>query len=119
MDQPMSSPTDRATGPSLADRLLHATTPAQVADVLLDSDIAMTAPGACLLWSSNWPQAIESYPSPGLQPEVLSAATAAVHASRDGGDGPEHACVLCDQESGVAVLYSSEPIRQASRSALQ
>jgi diguanylate cyclase (GGDEF)-like protein len=119
MDEPMSSPTVRSTAPSLADRLLHATTPAQVADVLLDSDIAMAAPGACLLWSSNWPQAIESYPSPGLQPEVLSAATAAVHASRNRGDGPEHACVLCDQESGVAVLYSTGPIQMASRSALQ
>ena len=104
--------------PSLPDRLLRATTPAQVADVLLDSDIA-TAPGACLLWSSNWPQAIESYPSPALQPEILASATAAVQSARDGTVRPADTYVLCDQESGVAVLHAGQPIDPAASTALQ
>ena len=116
----MSSFNDQAGDrPSLADRLLHATTPAQVSDVLLDSDIAITAPGGCLLWSSNWPQSIESYPSPSLDPEVLAAAASALQASRDGNAGPAATHVLCDQESGVAVLHSKRPIDAASLAALQ
>jgi diguanylate cyclase (GGDEF)-like protein len=116
----MSSYTDPAHDePSLADRLLHATTPAQVADVLLDSDIAITAPGACLLWSCNWPQSIESYPSPSLDPGMLATASAAVQAARDGNPLPAGAHVLCDQESGVAVLCCGQPVDGASAAALQ
>src|SRR5512133_266093 len=52
---------ERAT---LADRLLHATTPEQVVDVLLESHPDMAAAGACVLWSGNWPASIQSYPQP-------------------------------------------------------
>ena len=76
-------PSQRPVPNSLADRLLHATTPSQVADVLLDDGIASLHPGTCLLWSNQWPQAIEAYPSPCVPPEALAAATAAVFAVGD------------------------------------
>ncbi|MEO6137885.1 MAG: EAL domain-containing protein [Luteimonas sp.] len=95
---------------AFADRLLHATTPAQVADVLLDGDLdalggSTPAPGTCVLWSSRWPQAIEAYPSPCLEADALAAAMAAVQALRDGTASTPSTQVLCDQDSAVAVLH--------------
>src|SRR3954464_12615938 len=46
-------PSQRPVRTSLADRLLHATTPSQVADVLLDDGVASAQPGTCLLWSNH------------------------------------------------------------------
>ena len=93
---------ERAT---LADRLLHATTPGQVADVMLEGTAAASASGTCLMWSGSWPHAIEAYPSPCLDPAALSAANAALLALRSGGDAPTNTHVLCDQEGVTAVLY--------------
>ena len=101
--------------PGLADRLLHATTPAQVADVLIDGDVALAISGASLLWSSRWPQDIEAYPSPYVQPDALTAAIAAVQAARDGAPTSGHTQVLCDQDSGVAVLHAPQPIEEIGR----
>ena len=112
-------PSHTAAPPALADRLLHATTPAQVADVLLDGDVALAAPGTCLLWSSRWPQGIEAYPSPSLQPGMLAAATAAVQAAREGTPASAHTQVLCDQDSAVAVLHAPQAIEASSAAALQ
>jgi len=44
--------------PTLADRLLHATTPEQVADVMLEGTAALSASGTCVMWSGNWPHSI-------------------------------------------------------------
>jgi diguanylate cyclase (GGDEF)-like protein len=95
---------------AFADRLLHATTPAQVADVLLDGDLdalggSTLSPGTCVLWSSRWPQAIEAYPSPCVEADVLAAAMAAVQALRDGTPSAPSTQVLCDQDSAIAVLH--------------
>ncbi|HEX2597001.1 MAG TPA: bifunctional diguanylate cyclase/phosphodiesterase, partial [Luteimonas sp.] len=112
-------PSQRLVQTSLADRLLHATTPSQVADVLLDDGIA-AHPGASLLWSNQWPQAIEAYPSPCVSPEALAAAHAAVNASRDGDGGRrDGACVLCDEHSSVAVLCTPRPIDPDKAAALK
>jgi diguanylate cyclase (GGDEF)-like protein len=104
---------------SLADRLLHATTPSQVAEVLLDGDVAMAAPGTCLLWSTHWPQGIEAHPLHCLRTEALAAAAAAVNAAREGSTVAPAARVLCDQEGGVAVLYAPERLDTDASSALR
>ena len=104
---------------SLADRLLHATTPSQVAEVLLDGDIALAAPGTCLLWSTHWPQGIEAHPLHCLAPQALTAATAALNASRAGDEAPPGARVLCDQEGGVAVLCAPELLEPGNSAALR
>ncbi len=95
---------------AFADRLLHAITPAQVAEVLLDGDLdalggSTLAPGTCVLWSSRWPQAIEAYPSPCVEADVLASAMAAVQALCDGKPSAPSTQVLCDQASTVAVLH--------------
>ena len=105
--------------PILAESLLHATTPAQVADVLLQGDAALAQPGTCLLWSRAWPQGIEAAPSPDLRPEVLAAANAAVQAARDGLPARPDTQVLCDQDSGVAVLHAPLPIDAGATAALR
>ncbi len=92
---------ERAT---LADRLLHAITPEQVADVMLESDAALAAPGACVLWSDNWPHAITSYPSPYLEPRVLAAAHAALQEWRERATPSATTHVLCDKDGATAVL---------------
>ncbi len=96
---------------AFAGRLLNATTPAQVADVLLDGDLdalgnSALARGTCVLWSSRWPQAIEAYPSPCLEAEALTAAMAAVQRLRDGLPSAPGVRVLCDQDSAIAVLHA-------------
>ena len=103
----------------LADRLLHATTPTQVADVLFDGDDALTAPGTCLLWSTHWPQGVEAYPSPCVQPDALAAAIAAVYATRDGASTPGHTQVLCDQDNVVAILHAPQAIQASSAAAMR
>jgi GAF domain-containing protein len=90
---------------TLADRLLHATTPEQVIDVLLESSPDLAAAGACVLWSGNWPGAIQSYPPPYIENAVLASAHAALHASRDGEASPIDAHVLCDGDGATAVLH--------------
>jgi diguanylate cyclase (GGDEF)-like protein len=110
MDTRMSDSTCESEAASLADRLLHATTPSQVAAVLLDGDGAPAEAGTCLFWSNQWPQNIESYPSPALEPAALAAATQALGAAREGRDRPPQACVLCDRDGGVAVLHESQAI---------
>lgn len=89
---------------SLADRLLHATTPVQVADVLLDSCTVLAVPGTCVLWSTAWPNGIEAYPSPSIDPVAVAAANVALRAFRDGGAPPDGTHVLCDQDGATAVL---------------
>ena len=93
---------ERAT---LADRLLHATTPGQVADVMLEGTAALSASGTSLMWSGNWPHAIEAYPSPRLEPDALAAANVALLAARNGGNPPATTHVLCDQDGATAILY--------------
>ena len=100
---------------TFANRLLHATTPAQVADVLLNGELdalgsITMAPGTCILWASRWPQAIEAYPSPCLEAEALAAAMAAVEAQRNGAASAPGTRVLCDQDSAVAVLHAPQAI---------
>ena len=98
---------------TFADRLLHATTPSQVVDVLLDGDLAALgsntlAPGNCILWASRWPQAIEACPSPCVDAQALAAAMAAVEAHRMGAVSVPDTRVLCDQDGAVAVLYAPQ-----------
>ena len=93
---------ERAT---LADRLLHATTPAQVADVMLEGTAAVSASGTCVMWSGNWPHSIDAYPSPCLEPDALAAANAALQALRGGEEPPAKTHVLCDQDGSTAILY--------------
>src|SRR6478672_5939887 len=93
---------ERAT---LADRLLHATTPEQVADVMLEGTAALSASGTCVMWSGNWPHSIDAYPSPCLEPDALAAANAALLAVRAGGEPPAKTHVLCDQDGATAILY--------------
>ena len=113
-------PSQHRAGTSLADRLLHATTPSQVADVLLDDGIASTHPDTCLLWSNQWPQAIECYPSPCVPPDALAAASAAVNAAREGGSAHHAgAWLLCDQDSSVAVLCTPQAIDADKADALR
>ena len=112
-------PNQRPVQPSLADHLLHATTPSQVADVLFDDGIASTHPGTCLLWSNHWPQAVEGYPSPCVPADALAAANAAVNAARTGGPVHAGAWVLCDQDSSVAVLCTPQSIDDDKANALR
>jgi diguanylate cyclase (GGDEF)-like protein len=93
---------ERAT---LADRLLHAITPEQVADVMLESDPALSAPGTCVLWSDNWPHAITAYPEPSLDPGVLAAAHAALPEQRELAEPSATTHVLCDKDGATAVLH--------------
>ncbi|MDB6164021.1 MAG: diguanylate cyclase protein, partial [Xanthomonadaceae bacterium] len=95
---------ERAT---LADRLLYATTPAQVAGVLLDGNgtPAPAPAGASVLWSGRWPQAIEAYPSPCLEPQALAAANAALQALANGIRPAAGTHVLCDKDGAAAVLH--------------
>jgi diguanylate cyclase (GGDEF)-like protein len=93
---------ERAT---LADRLLHAITPEQVADVMLDSDASLAPSGTCVLWSDNWPHGIASYPSPSLDPGVLAAAHAALQDWRDRSQASDTTHVLCDADGATAVLH--------------
>jgi diguanylate cyclase (GGDEF)-like protein len=92
-------------GVTLADRLLHATTPAQVAEVLLDGAGVPAGAGTCVLWSGRWPQSIDSYPSPSTDAEALAAANASLKATREGNASPPRTHVLCDQDGATAVLH--------------
>ena len=107
---------ERAT---LADRLLHAITPEQVADVMLESDPALASPGTCVLWSDNWPHAIASYPSPCLEPCVLAAAHAALKDWRERATPSATTRVLCDKDGATAVLHLPAANETLSASGLQ
>ncbi len=109
-----------ASGPALADRLLQATTPAQVAGVLLDSKAAMAPAGTCVLWSSVWPDGIEGVPAHCIQDAAIVAdAIAAVRASRKAGGTSLRNEVLCDQDATVAVLHVPQSVDTLSPEALQ
>ena len=117
---PTSSSDLSISDPALAERLLHATTPAQVASILIEGSATLLTAGTCLLWSSQWPDAIESMPQDCAgNPEQLASATAALEAVRAGNGPPSHMRVLCDQDAMVAVLHSQPAVDPASPAALQ
>ena len=64
-----------------------------------------------MLWSSRWPQGIESLP-PGCADNsaILAAATAAVQAGREGGSALAHTRVLCDHNAAVAVFHAVDSL---------
>ncbi len=105
---------------TLGDRLLLATTPAQVAGVLLDSDCQLSTPGNCVLWSSRWPQDIASLPAGcSNDPEMTATALAAVQAERSGASAHERTHVLCDQDTAVAVWHAPGLVTASATTKLQ
>lgn len=72
-----------------------------------------------MLWSSRWPQAIEAYPSPCVEPDALVAVMAAVQNARDGIAGSANTKVLCDQDNAIAVLHAPQAVTLSSAEALQ
>ena len=96
----------------LAIRLLRATTPAEVAAVLFDDLPELRDRGACLLWSTHWPDGIVGYPA-GLR-EAEAKADLQRQAPIDfleqarAGVGPESLRLLHDDgDASVAVLHAT------------
>ena len=99
---------------TLADRLLHARTPEDVAGVLLDSGGALSGPGTCVLWSHAWP-----HPAGCVDDGVLAAAGEALRLQRIGRETGAHAHVLCDQDNVTAILHVPHAEGLALRTDLQ
>jgi GAF domain-containing protein len=91
-------------GPELAAALLRATAPAQVARALLDAGPLPAS--SRVLWSSQWPRALESLP-PGLDDEQRGALLDAVASARSGLTGAGDAIRILhdDGDAQVAVLH--------------
>ncbi|MGH8025843.1 MAG: diguanylate cyclase domain-containing protein, partial [Pseudoxanthomonas sp.] len=81
-----------------ATRLLRAATPAEVAEVLLQTDRL-----ASVLWSTHWPRDIVCHPA---EPDeaLLAEALDAVAAARDGGILPAHLRILHDDGDQMAAV---------------
>jgi diguanylate cyclase (GGDEF)-like protein len=86
----------------LAIRLLHATTPAEVAQVLLQ--VGPRAHGSCVLWSTHWPRDIACHPAQPRDATMTMAAIDAVLEARSGGVLPAHLRVLVDDGDRMAAV---------------
>jgi diguanylate cyclase (GGDEF)-like protein len=103
MDHPGAG--DAPATAALAERLLRASTPEEVASILLDADPALHAPEAHVLWSTDWPRQIVSAP-PGCPDAVTAAALHAVSGGRAGiTPQPSTRVLLDDGATEVAVLH--------------
>ena len=96
------------TSITLAERLLRAGTPAQVADVLMGEMAVHSTPRACLLWSSRWPEAINGLPVDWRHNPLSAAAIGGVEAGRTGVGERPNVHVLCDEDACVAVLHATD-----------
>ena len=85
----------------LAVRLLHAATPAEVAEVLLADPRAR---GASVLWSTHWPRDIVCHPPQPRDSAVVTATIDAVVEARNGGDVPAHLRILQDDGYHMAAV---------------
>jgi len=88
----------------LAVRLLHAATPAEVVEVLLQAD--PRARGASVLWSTHWPRDIACHPAQPRDAAVVMAAIDAVLEARAGGDVPAHLHILHDDGDHMAAVLN-------------
>jgi len=88
----------------LAVRLLHAATPAEVVEVLLQAD--PRARGASVLWSTHWPRDIACHPAQPRDAAVVMAAIDAVLEARAGGDMPAHLHILHDDGDHMAAVLN-------------
>ncbi|MBC7990731.1 MAG: EAL domain-containing protein [Luteimonas sp.] len=86
----------------LAVRLLHAATPAEVVEVLLQAD--PRARGASVLWSTHWPRDISCHPAQPRDSAVVMTTIDAVYEARNGGVLPAHLRILHDDGYHMAAV---------------
>ncbi|KAF1718809.1 bifunctional diguanylate cyclase/phosphodiesterase [Pseudoxanthomonas wuyuanensis] len=93
-----------AQAEAIANRLLHAATPAEVIDVLLQAD--RHTPDITVLWSTHWPHNIVCHPAAPHDANLAAVAVDAVSVARMGGILPANLRVLHDDgDQTAAVLH--------------
>ena len=91
---------------AIAARLLHAKTPAAVAEMLYQGDPGLHRNHGCVLWSTHWPHDIQCHPAEACTPKVLAMASDALARRRVGDAAPADMRILHDDgDAAVALLH--------------